>query len=308
MLPIILLSAAICIDCPNFLNVQSTAKLSTSQFCGANEKIVLMRLTIKSLDNPFMLNVYGGDFVNLVPPEMQIPMMSVKLNGLGVFMTYMQLTVNLTGPANVKYGLEWACLSTLTNNWIPNYWSDSCYPTMSGCFSNRSSTCYSNYGPADPSTCKGTQPATYQLCDCNSWSTGTWNQCANCTRNRVVNCVDADNNVVNDNLCTGTKPLNTMTCTESCPSNWVIGEWSKCNSCWQTRMISCVDAIGNTRYDCPMTPSTEQKCDCPSSELNSGIIATITVVGFVILLIGGHVYCKKRKSKEPPDEEYQALA
>jgi hypothetical protein len=58
-----------------------------------------------------------------------------------------------------------------------------------------------------------------------------------------------------------------------------------------------------------MTPATEQKCDCPSSELSSGVIATITVVGVgsILLFIGCHVYCNKRKSKEPPDEEYQAL-
>lgn len=281
---------AVCVDCPNSLFVESSLAFAQSQTCGALQRLVLMRLTIVSRDRPFQLIVQGSKdgsipdpgSHNLVPPDLRQPLMSIKLNGLGVadMNTFMQATLTCSN-CNLLYGIDWACLSTSTDSWIPQSWSDTCYPYNDECFSVRSLTCISNAGLVENNSyCNSLVPPTTRFtCLCNIWRTGDWSNCNNCSQSRIVSCVNSDGNTVLDSLCTNTRPPTLQTCTWNCPSNWVLGPWSTCVACVESRLVECVDLLGNVVMSSKCSGSRPPALQSCSSGCRVGSYCTCSCTG-----------------------------
>lgn len=118
------------------------------------------------------------------------------------------------------------------------------------------------------------------LCQPSQWVAGLYGGCsAGCgggVRQRLVQCVNLQNQVLDDAECgsnAGIKPAETEPCNmAACPGRWVVGEWSACSKPCEggdrTRFVDCVSvATGESTTGCPgPQPSAASTCNpqtCP---------------------------------------------
>ncbi|KPA15798.1 A disintegrin and metalloproteinase with thrombospondin motifs 9-like isoform, partial [Candidatus Magnetomorum sp. HK-1] len=121
------------------------------------------------------------------------------------------------------------------------------------------------------SDCLGVKPEIVQSCsgdNCSySWKIDNWSICkSNCKQTRNVWCENSSGNQVNENFCSGEKPILEQNCEgENCITyDWHVEEWNSCDAnCNQTRDVYCMNSkdIKVDEINCKETkPTNSQSC------------------------------------------------
>lgn len=137
----------------------------------------------------------------------------------------------------------------------------------------RSVLCKQGVTTVEDSLCPTPKPAETEACaassNCYVWSTSAFDACScSGSQTRTVVCKNGSN-IVNDSLCTATKPSTTGTC--AAPSScyaWSTGTWDSC-SCAGSQSRSVVCKNGSTTVSDALCvaskPAMNQSCSAPST-------------------------------------------
>jgi len=171
---------------------------------------------------------------------------------------------------------------TQSSCWLVGKW-EGCSSTCGEGVSSRSVSCIDLDGNPAADCDESVRPSITKQCqshsNCNySWQVGEWGSCqAGCgasTSTRFVTCVDVDNNVVEDVLCsvTSSKPVSEQPCTnfDTCTYKVEYSAWSECSSrCvtgTQTRTAECKRS-DNSVVDISFCSDVELVQDCTGTDV-----------------------------------------
>ncbi|KAI6185117.1 BMA-GON-1, isoform e [Aphelenchoides fujianensis] len=189
--------------------------------------------------------------------------------------------------------LRKACQRRACPEWKVGSWS-ACSTTCGDGFRQRSVQCVEEGGGSAEAfrsvaaeRCSGARPSSHETCSgpsCPFWRVGQWSRCSvSCgqgRRERTVECVQPDGQLVDSSLCTGVggaaiqqpPPPTSEVCRLIACAQWKPAAWGSCSkSCGdggaQRRELKCTrgetEVVPDSECQSLHRPKTERACDAP---------------------------------------------
>ncbi|KAI6223543.1 BMA-GON-1, isoform e [Aphelenchoides fujianensis] len=189
--------------------------------------------------------------------------------------------------------LRKACQRRACPEWKVGSWS-ACSATCGDGFRQRSVQCVEEGGGSAEAfrsvaaeRCSGARPSSHETCSgpsCPFWRVGQWSRCSvSCgqgRRERTVECVQPDGQLVDSSLCTGVggaaiqqpPPPTSEVCRLIACAQWKPAAWDSCSkSCGdggvQRRELKCTrgetEVVPDSECQSLHRPKTERACDAP---------------------------------------------